>query len=110
MSTQKAWGGRFSEELDAVASRYLASVEVDKRLAEVDIRGSIAHAEMLCRIGVLTHGERDAITRGLEEILGEVRAGTFAFDPAREDVHMNVEGALTDRIGPAGGKLHTGRS
>lgn len=110
MSTQKAWGGRFTEDLDEVASRFLSSVDVDRRLAEVDIQGSIAHAEMLARIGVLTETERDAIVRGLEQILDEVRKGTFSFDPSREDVHMNVEGALIERIGPVGGKLHTGRS
>jgi argininosuccinate lyase len=110
VSTQKAWGGRFTEDLDEVASQFLASIDVDDRLAEVDIQGSLAHADMLARIGVLTPEERDAIARGLGQIRDEIRAGTFRFDPAREDVHMNIEGALIERIGPTGGKLHTGRS
>lgn len=110
MSTHKAWGGRFTEDLDEAASRFLTSIDVDRRLAEVDIRGSIAHAEMLERVGVLSSQEREAIVRGLGTIRDEIRAGTFRFDPAREDVHMNIEAALIDRIGPAGGKLHTGRS
>jgi argininosuccinate lyase len=110
MSTDKAWGGRFTEDLDEVASNFLVSVEVDKHLGEVDVRGSIAHAEMLCAIGVLTEQERDAITAGLGKIKDELAQGAFRFDPAREDVHMNVEATLTERIGTAGARLHTGRS
>lgn len=110
MATGKAWGGRFAEDLDAVASRFLASVEVDQHLGAVDVRGSIAHAEMLCAIGVLSEAERDAILAGLERIGRELAEGAFRFDPAREDVHMNVEATLTERIGPAGARLHTGRS
>jgi argininosuccinate lyase len=110
MATEKAWGGRFTEDLDEVAGRFLVSVEVDKHLGAVDVRGSIAHAEMLCAIGVLREDERDAIVAGLQKIGAELAAGTFHFDPAREDVHMNVEATLTERIGPAGARLHTGRS
>jgi argininosuccinate lyase len=110
MATEKAWGGRFTEDLDEVASKFLVSVEVDKHLGAVDVRGSIAHAEMLCAIGVLTVEERDAITAGLGQIGQELERGAFVFDPAREDVHMNVEATLTERIGTAGARLHTGRS
>jgi argininosuccinate lyase len=110
MATEKAWGGRFTEDLDEVASRFLASVEVDRTLGDVDVRGSIAHAEMLCAIGVLRPDERDAIVQGLGQIRVELAEGRFAFDPAREDVHMNVEATLTERIGAAGARLHTGRS
>ncbi len=110
MATHKAWGGRFSEDLDEVASAFLASVAVDKRLAEADIQGSLAHAEMLSHVGVISPDECDAIARGLSAIRDEIRAGTFTWDPAREDVHMNIEAVLIERIGPAGGKLHTGRS
>jgi hypothetical protein len=97
MATEKAWGGRFTEDLDEVASKFMVSVEVDKHLGAVDVRGSIAHAEMLCAIGVLTVEERDAITAGLSQIGQELERGAFVFDPAREDVHMNVEAELTAR-------------
>ena len=110
MATHKAWGGRFSEDLDEAASAFLASVEVDKRLADVDIRGSIAHAEMLAATKVISDADRDAIVKGLEGIRAEIAAGKFHWDAAREDVHMNIEAVLIERIGPAGGKLHTGRS
>ena len=110
MATKTAWGGRFSGELDAGAARFLASVDVDARLAEEDIAGSLAHAEMLASIGVLTADELGQVRRGLGSIRDEVRAGTFAWDAAREDVHMNVEAALTAREGDVGARLHTGRS
>jgi argininosuccinate lyase len=110
MATKTAWGGRFSQELDAGAARFLASVDVDARLAEEDIAGSLAHAEMLASIGVLTAEELGQVQRGLGGIRDEVRAGTFAWDAAREDVHMNVEAALTAREGDVGARLHTGRS
>ncbi len=110
MATKTAWGGRFTQELDAGAARFLASVDVDARLAEEDITGSLAHAEMLCSIGVLTAEELRQVQRGLGAIREEIRAGTFAWDAAREDVHMNVEAALTEREGDVGARLHTGRS
>jgi argininosuccinate lyase len=110
MATKTAWGGRFTQELDAGAARFLASVDVDARLAEEDITGSLAHAEMLCSIGVLTAEEFRRVQRGLGAIREEIRAGTFAWDAAREDVHMNVEAALTEREGDVGARLHTGRS
>src|SRR3712207_486273 len=110
MATKTAWRGRFAEDLDARTARFLASVDVDRRMADEDIAGSLAHAEMLAAIGVLAADELAAIQTGLAAIRDEVRAGTFAWDPAREDVHMNVEAALTERVGAAGARLHTGRS
>ncbi len=110
MATKTAWGGRFQQDLDAGAARFLESVSFDKRLAEEDIAGSLAHADMLASIGVLTDADVAAIRRGLGAIRDEVRAGTFAWDAAKEDVHMNVESALTAREGDVGARLHTGRS
>ncbi|MEZ4393915.1 MAG: argininosuccinate lyase [Polyangiales bacterium] len=110
MATKTAWGGRFSQELAEGAARFLASVDVDCALADDDIEGSLAHAEMLCAIGVLTAEELAQVQRGLGAIRDEVRAGTFVWDASKEDVHMNVEAALTAREGEVGAKLHTGRS
>jgi argininosuccinate lyase len=106
----KPWGGRFSESTDAFVERFTASVSFDQRLALHDIRGSLAHAEMLARAGVLTDQEFGAISAGLSDIRAEIEAGRFAWSVALEDVHMNIEARLTDRIGIAGKKLHTGRS
>ena len=106
----KPWGGRFSESTDAFVERFTASVSFDQRLALHDIRGSLAHAEMLARAGVLTDEEFGAISAGLSDIRAEIEAGRFAWSVALEDVHMNIEARLTDRIGIAGKKLHTGRS
>jgi argininosuccinate lyase len=110
MATKTAWGGRFEQELDAGAARFLESVSFDKRLAEEDIAGSLAHADMLASIGVLTEPDVAAIRRGLGAIRAEIRAGTFAWDAAKEDVHMNIESSLTAREGDVGARLHTGRS
>ena len=109
-ATAKPWGGRFSESTDAFVERFTASVSFDQRLALHDIRGSLAHAEMLARAGVLTDQEFGAISAGLSDIRAEIEAGRFAWSVALEDVHMNIEARLTDRIGIAGKKLHTGRS
>ena len=110
MATKTAWGGRFSQELDQGAARFLESVHTDKRLAEEDIAGSLAHAEMLAAVGVITADDFKAIERGLGAIREEIRAGTFTWDSAKEDVHMNVEASLTAREGDVGARLHTGRS
>ena len=104
------WGGRFSEATDEFVARFTASVDFDQRLYRQDIQGSIAHAHMLARIGVLTEEERDAIVRGLAEIRIEIERGAFEWSVALEDVHMNIEAALTKKIGITGKKLHTGRS
>ncbi len=110
MSAKKPWAGRFNQPTNAFVEAFTASVDFDRRLAPQDIRGSIAHATMLARQGILTEEERDRIVEGLEAILAEIEAGDFDWSVALEDVHMNIEAALTARIGEAGKKLHTGRS
>ena len=110
MSDKKLWAGRFAAPTDAFVEAFTASVEFDQRLAPYDIQGSIAHATMLARQGILSEAERDAIVAGLERILARIEAGEFTWSVALEDVHMNVEAALTEDIGIAGKKLHTGRS
>ena len=106
----KLWGGRFNEPTDAFVERFTASVTFDQRLYKHDIQGSIAHATMLAKVGVLTDAERDAIIEGLQAIEAEIEAGRFEWSIQLEDVHMNIESALTQRIGIVGKKLHTGRS
>ena len=107
---QKLWGGRFSELTDAVVEAFTESVSFDWRLYPYDIDGSVAHATMLGKVGVLTKSEAGRIVAGLEAIRRDIHAGKFRWDPALEDVHMNIEARLTQRIGPVGKKLHTGRS
>ena len=109
-STIKPWGGRFSEPTDAFVERFTASVNFDKRLYHHDINGSLAHAQMLARVGVLSEQEHADIQRGLEEIRADIEAGRFKWLVSLEDVHMNIEARLTEKIGIAGKKLHTGRS
>ncbi|MBE9396893.1 argininosuccinate lyase [Pontibacterium sp. N1Y112] len=109
-NTNQQWGGRFNEPTDAFVARFTASVEFDQRMYLQDIRGSIAHAKMLTKAGVLTEDERDDIIRGLGEIRIEIERGEFEWSVALEDVHMNIEAALTKKIGITGKKLHTGRS
>ncbi|PIE40766.1 MAG: argininosuccinate lyase [Gammaproteobacteria bacterium] len=104
------WGGRFSEATDAFVAEFTASVDFDQKMAEQDINGSIAHATMLCEVGVLTTDEKQQIINGLEEIRIEIRNGAFNWSVALEDVHMNIEARLTEKIGITGKKLHTGRS
>ena len=106
----QSWGGRFNEPVDAFVARFTASVNFDRRLFRHDIQGSIAHASMLCEVGVLTDIELEAIIGGLDSIAREIETGEFAWSIALEDVHMNIEAALTARIGDIGKKLHTGRS
>ncbi|OQX39891.1 MAG: argininosuccinate lyase, partial [Candidatus Sedimenticola endophacoides] len=110
MSDKKLWSGRFNEPTDAFVEAFTASVEFDQRLYKYDIQGSIAHATMLARGGILTEAERDAIIAGLQRIQDRIEAGGFEWSVELEDVHMNVESALTADIGEAGKKLHTGRS
>ncbi len=110
MPNQKPWGGRFTESTDAFVEAFTASVGFDRRLYRHDIQGSIAHASMLAHVGVLTDKERDAIIKGLKAIETEIERGEFAWSTSLEDVHMNIEARLTERIGDAGKKLHTGRS
>jgi argininosuccinate lyase len=106
----KAWGGRFSALPDAEAATFGRSIEVDVELAMEDIAGSLAHVGSLARAGLLSPAEVEAISAGLHAIEAEVRDGSIEWDPAHEDIHMNVEMALAERIGPTAGKLHTGRS
>jgi argininosuccinate lyase len=109
-TSSQLWTGRFSEATDKFVEQFTASEHFDRRLFRHDIQGSLAHARMLQKIGVLSQSELDAILKGLEDILGEIERGDFAWLPELEDVHMNIEKRLTDRIGDAGKKLHTGRS
>ncbi len=104
------WGGRFSEATDAFVQRFTASIDFDKRLYRHDIEGSIAHATMLESVGVLNKSELQQITDGLLQIKQEIETGTFEWSIELEDVHMNIEAALTQKIGSVGKKLHTGRS
>ncbi len=108
--TQKLWSGRFSEATDRGVEQFSASVSFDRRLYRQDIRGSVAHAQMLAKVGVLTAAEADKIVKGLEGILADIERNDFSWLDQLEDVHMNIEARLTERIGEVGKKLHTGRS
>lgn len=109
-TSEKPWGGRFTEPTDAFVERFTASVGFDQRLYHHDIAGSVAHATMLAEVGVLTDEERDQIITGLAEVRADIERGDFEWSVSLEDVHMNIEARLTDRIGITGKKLHTGRS
>jgi argininosuccinate lyase len=106
----RLWGGRFGEDNDARVADFTRSVEIDAELALDDLRGSVAHVRGLGRAGLLTEDEVGRLVAGLESLAGEVEAGSLEWDPALEDVHMNLESALAERIGPVAGKLQTGRS
>jgi len=106
----KSWSGRFSEPVAELVKKYTASVGFDKRLAEFDIAGSLAHAQMLGLQGIITQQDVAAIEGGLDEILAEIQSGKFEWLLDLEDVHLNIEKRLTDKIGDAGKRLHTGRS
>lgn len=106
----KPWGGRFTEPTDAFVEAFTASVGFDHRLYAHDIAGSIAHARMLAKVGVLTSEEFEAIVEGLQAIKDDIDKGDFKWSVSLEDVHMNIEASLTERVGDTGKKLHTGRS
>jgi argininosuccinate lyase len=106
----KTWSGRFSEPVDALVGRYTASVSFDQRLAQFDIQGSLAHARMLRKVGVLSAPDLADIERGMGQILAEIRSGDFRWSVELEDVHLNIERRLTNLVGEAGKRLHTGRS
>ncbi|MCW5604243.1 MAG: argininosuccinate lyase [Burkholderiales bacterium] len=106
----KPWSGRFNEPVTDLVKRFTASVTFDQRLAEFDIEGSVAHARMLHAVGILDKADLAAIEQGLQQILGEVRSGTFPWSLEFEDVHFNIERRLTDLVGDAGKRLHTARS
>ena len=108
--THKPWAGRFTEATDRFVEEFTASVGFDKRLYRHDIAGSMAHARMLQHVGVLSTAECETILKGLQDIQTEIERDDFAWSLALEDVHMNIEARLTERIGVAGKKLHTGRS
>lgn len=104
------WGGRYAEGPGAIMREINASIGFDRKMWRQDIRGSLAHAAMLAHVGIISAEDEAAIRRGLEEIGAAIEAGNFAFSEALEDIHMNIEARLTERIGEAGKRLHTGRS
>lgn len=106
----KLWGGRFSKNTNELVDAFNASIEFDKRLYHEDIRGSIAHARMLARAGIIPEADAEEIVKGLNQILADIEAGNFSFEVSLEDIHMNIEARLTERIGSAGARLHTARS
>lgn len=106
----KPWSGVFDEATDDRVERFTESVSYDGRLYKQDIQGSIAHARMLAKVGLISAGERDRLVQGLEEIRAEIERDAFRFRQDLEDVHMNIEAALIDRLGDVGRKLHTARS
>jgi argininosuccinate lyase len=110
VNSDKLSSARFAQATDAFVEVFTASVDFDQRMAQQDIEGSIAHAKMLCACNILTEQERDAIIGGLKQISQEIINGKFVWSIKQEDVHMNIEARLTDLIGIAGKKLHTGRS
>ncbi|MDO4696591.1 MAG: argininosuccinate lyase [Neisseria sp.] len=110
MSSQKTWSGRFQEPVSELVKKYTGSIDFDKRLAKWDIQGSLAHAQMLHDTGVLNADDLAAIRHGMAEIMADIEAGHLEWSLDLEDVHMNIERRLTDKIGDAGKRLHTGRS
>ncbi|MBP2017379.1 argininosuccinate lyase [Symbiobacterium terraclitae] len=106
----KLWGGRFTKSADKTAEGFTSSLSFDRRLYRQDIRGSIAHARMLAKQGIIPAEDADLIERGLREIEAEIEAGQFPFRQEYEDIHLNIEKRLIEKIGPAGGRLHTARS
>ncbi len=110
MSKDKLWGGRFTQPTDKFVEEFTASIDFDKRLYRHDIRGSIAHARMLCRQGIISPEDVESIVGGLEDILAGIETGDFDFSVSLEDIHMNIEARLSAAIGDAGKRLHTGQS
>lgn len=110
MAQDKLWGGRFSQPTNKFVEEFTASIAFDQRMYRYDIQGSIAHARMLARQNIIAQDEAEQIIQGLEGILADIEAGNFTFEVALEDIHMNIEARLIERIGPVGGKLHTARS
>lgn len=108
--SEAMWGGRFAKSTDEMINEFQASIGFDKRMYHEDIAGSIAHARMLAKCGIISEDDAEKIVRGLKEILADIEAGKFDFSVDLEDIHMNIEKRLTDAIGEAGGRLHTARS
>ncbi|HFR3774131.1 TPA: argininosuccinate lyase [Streptococcus suis] len=110
MEAKKLWGGRFEASLEEWVEEFGASIRFDQKLAKYDIQGSLAHVQMLGATGIIKLEEAQAIQTGLEELLADYEAGKLVFDIRNEDIHMNIESLLTEKIGPVAGKLHTARS
>ena len=110
MAEKKLWGGRFKESTNKLVEEFTESVSYDKRLAPYDIAGSVAHVKMLEKQGILSQEEADRIVKALNEVLQEIEKGEFEWKKELEDVHMNIEKRLIEKVGAVGGKLHTGRS
>ena len=110
MSKDKLWGGRFSQPTDKFVEEFTASINFDQRMYRYDIEGSIAHAKMLAKQQIISDADAETIINGLKSILSDIEADNFEFSVALEDIHMNIEASLIERIGPVGGKLHTARS
>ena len=108
--SEKLWGGRFSKTTDEMINEFQASIGFDRRMYREDIAGSLAHAEMLAKVGILSEEDRAAIEKGLRDILAQIERGEFTFSVELEDIHMNIEKRLTEAIGEAGSRLHTARS
>src|SRR5579862_7093805 len=108
--SNKMWGGRFVSGPSKIMEEINASIDFDRKLAAQDIAGSKAHVAMLAKAGIVSQADADAIARGLDEVRAEIEAGDFTFSRALEDIHMNVESRLAERVGPAAGRLHTARS
>ena len=107
----KLWSGRFTKPSNSLSNDFNASIDIDKRMWKQDIKGSIAHAKMLAKQGILSSSDTELIISGLEAIYGDLEAGSIDLIPEKyEDIHMAVEEILTERIGEAGKRLHTGRS
>ena len=106
----KLWGGRFTKETDQLVHNFNESLSFDRKFYRQDIQGSIAHVKMLAKQKILTEEERDQIIEGLQGILSDIESGKLEFTNEHEDIHSFVEANLTERIGEAGKKLHTGRS
>lgn len=107
---EKLSSARFSESTDAFVEAFTASIQFDQRMYKQDIQGSIAHAKMLTKVGILNEQELNDIINGLNQVLTEIQAGEFNWSIKQEDIHMNIEARLTNLIGITGKKLHTGRS
>ncbi|HEL2050858.1 TPA: argininosuccinate lyase [Streptococcus suis] len=110
MEAKKLWGGRFEASLEEWVEEFGASIRFDQKLAKYDIQGSLAHVKMLGATGIINQEEAQVIQAGLEELLADYEAGKLVFDIRNEDIHMNIESLLTDKIGSVAGKLHTARS
>lgn len=110
MEAKKLWGGRFEASLEEWVEEFGASIRFDQKLAKYDIQGSLAHVKMLGQTRIISQAEAQVIQAGLEELLEEYEAGKLVFDIRNEDIHMNIESLLTEKIGSVAGKLHTARS